>query len=152
MVRQDKPGQIEMADTGRLYDAFGWCDLVEPAGAAVVARYAAEFYQGTPAVTVNRVGKGRVYYVGASAEGAFYDDLLARLAAEATIPMLPPLPPNVEVLERRGMSGRFLFVINYTADPQTIDIATTGKNLLGKGKLGPKIDLEPYGVRVMQAM
>jgi beta-galactosidase len=117
----------------------------------VVAHYAAEFYQGTPAVTVNRVGKGRVYYVGASAEDAFYDDLLARLAGEAKIPLLPPLPPNVEVLERRGNAGRFLVVINYTADAQTIDIATTGKNLLGKAALGPKIDLEPYGVRVMQA-
>ena len=151
MVRQDKPGQIEMADTGRLYDAFGWCDLLETDGAAVVARYAAEFYQGTPAVTVNRVGKGRVYYVAASAEEAFYDDFLVRLTDEVKLPMLPPLPANVEVLERRGKSGRFLFVINYTADAQTIDIAVTGKNLLGKGTLGPKIELEPYGVRVVQA-
>jgi len=140
-----------MADTGRLYDAFGWCDLLETDGAAVVARYAAEFYQGTPAVTVNRVGKGRVYYVAASAEEAFYDDFLARLADEVKLPMLPPLPLNVEVLERRGKAGRFLFVINYSADAQTIDIAVTGKNLLGKGTLGPKIELEPYGVRVVQA-
>jgi beta-galactosidase len=150
MVPQDKPGQLEMADTGRLYDAFGWCDLVEPAGAAVVARYAAEFYKGTPAVTVNRVGKGRVYYVGASAEDAFYDDLLARLAGETKIPMLPPLPPNVEVLERRGKSGRFLILVNYTGDTQTADVAARGKDLLGRRTLGPKIELEPYGVRVMK--
>jgi len=149
MVRQDKPGQVEMAATGRLYDAFGWCDLLEIEGASIVARYAAEFYSGTPAATVNRVGKGRVYYIGASAEDAFYDDLLARLAEEARIPMVGPLPPNVEVLERRGKAGRFLIIVNYTGDAQSVDIGAKGKNLLGKGTVGPKIDLEPYGVRVI---
>jgi beta-galactosidase len=150
MVRPEKPGQVEMAATGRLYDAFGWCDLLETEGAETVARYAAEFYQGTPAVTVNRVGKGRVYYVAASAEDAFYDDLSARLLEEARVPRLPPLPSSVEVLERRGKSVRLLIVVNYSGDPQAVDIAARGKDLLGKGKVGPKIELEPYGVRVVQ--
>ena len=150
MVRPEKPGQVEMAATGRLFDAFGWCDLLAAEGADTVARYTAEFYKGTAAVTVNRVGQGRVYYVGASAEGAFYDDFLAAVLGEAGVPLLPPLPPQVEVLERRGQSGRMLVVVNYSGEVQSADIAAEGKDLLGGGKIGPKIELEAYGVRVVQ--
>jgi beta-galactosidase len=161
MVRPEKPGQVEMAATGRLYDAFGWCDLLAAEGADTVARYAAEFYKGTAAVTVNRVGKGRVYYVGASAEDAFYDDFLAAILSEAGVAMLPILPPQVEVLERtntgwqatRGTQrkkGRVLVVVNYSGEARSADIAAEGKDLLGGGKIGPKIELEAYGVRVVQ--
>jgi beta-galactosidase len=104
-----------------------------------------------PAVTVNRVGKGRVYYVGASAEDAFYDDLVARLADEVGIAMRPLLPTAVEVLERVGPAGRILIVTNFSGQPQSVDIGDRGKDLLGKGTVGPKIDLEPYGVRVLKA-
>ena len=150
MVRREKPGQIEMADTGRLFDSFGWCDLLELEGARPVARYGADFYKGTPAVTVNRVGKGRVYYVAASAEDAFYDDLVPRLAEDAALPLRPMLPPMVEALERTGKSGSVLIVVNYSGDPQTADIGVRGKCLLHKKAVGPAVELEPYGVRVIK--
>ena len=156
IVSQDKPGQMEMAATGRLYDCFGWCDLLKTEGARTVASYATDFYEGTPAVTVNRIGRGRVYYVGVSAEAAFYDDLLERLAEEVRIPRLEPLPPGVEVLERRGRAAgekaarRILIVINYTGEPRAANIGIRGKNLLARGTLGPTVELEPYGVRVLK--
>jgi hypothetical protein len=86
-----------------------------------------------------------VYYVGVSAEAAFYDDLLERLAEEVRIPRLEPLPPGVEVLERRGRAAakkgarRILIIINYTGDPRAANIGIQGKNDSGKiGWDGPK--------------
>jgi beta-galactosidase len=150
MVTPPRRGQIEMADTGRLYDAFGWSDVLAPEGARTVAAYAADFYAGRPAATVNRVGKGRVYYVGTSAEGAFYDDLAARLAEELRLPMLPALPADCEVLERRGNGRRLLFALNHSGDPRTVDVAARGRDLLSGKTVGPKVDLRPYGVRVIR--
>jgi len=151
MVRPNRQVKIRMAAGGREFASFGWCDLLEAEGAETIARYAAEFYEGMPAVTVNRVGKGRVYYVGASAEDAFYGDLVARLSDEVGIAMRPPLPTAVEVLERVGPAGRILIVTNFSGQAQSVDIGDRGKDLLGKGTVGPKIDLEPYGVRVLKA-
>ena len=150
MVAPPRRGQIEMADTGRLYEAAGWSDIIRTEGAETVAKYAADFYAGAPAVTVNRVGKGRVYYVGTSAEDAFYADLVSRLAGELRLPMLPPLPDKVEVLERRGSGRRLVFVLNHSGEPRAADVAVKGKDLLSGKTVGPHVELQPYGVRVIR--
>ena len=149
MVEGERRGQIEMTATGRLYDAFGWCDILQPESAETVATYAADFYAGLPAVTVNRVGKGRVYYVGASMDEAFYADFIARLAGELHLATIPPLPAGVEFMERRGPRGRVVFVLNHTGEAQEADVALRGKDLLSGKTVGPRLELEPYGVRVL---
>jgi len=151
MVDGDRRGLVEMAGTGRLFNAFGWSDILQSEGAEVVARYAAEFYTGEAAVTVNRVGRGRVYYVGTSAEDAFYADLVARLAGELNLALLPPLPAGVEVCERRGQGMRLLVALNHTGFEQTADVGAEGTDLLGGGPCGPSVALEPYGVRLIEA-
>jgi beta-galactosidase len=150
MVAPPRRGQIEMADTGRLYEAFGWSDIIRTEGAGTVAKYAADFYAGSPAVTVNRVGKGRVYYVGMSAEDAFYADLVSRLAGELRLPTLPPLADHMEVLERRGHGRRLVFILNHSGEPRAADVAAKGKDLLTGKTIGPCVELEPYGVRVIR--
>ncbi|MBE7411513.1 MAG: beta-galactosidase [Leptospiraceae bacterium] len=44
------------------------CEIVEPKTAKVIARYSDKnkFYTGSPVITVNSFGKGKVYYLGSS--------------------------------------------------------------------------------------
>lgn len=151
MVAGERCVRLRMTDTGRQYDAFGWCDILEVEGADVVATYAADFYAGRPAATVHAVGKGRVYYIGASAEDAFYADLIGRLCEEQGVPMLGPLATGVEALERRGRGRRLLFLLNHNAAPASADVGVQGKDLLSGARLGPRVNLEPHGVRVLEA-
>lgn len=77
IVMQDTPGMQNRYEASRL------CEVVHPTTAETLGIYESDYYQGMPAVTVNRFGKGRVYYVGTFGESQFYYDLLGRIAPEA---------------------------------------------------------------------
>ena len=60
------------------YKCKNLCDLVQLNGATPLMNYGSDFYQGTPALTVNQYGKGYAYYICADAEEPFYHDLYAK--------------------------------------------------------------------------
>ncbi len=68
------------------YEVRDLCDLVHLETAEQLASYERDFYAGRPAVTVNRFGKGRAFYLAARTEDRFLDDFYGRLAAELEIP------------------------------------------------------------------
>lgn len=57
------------------YKCKNLCDLVQLNGATPLMNYGSDFYQGTPALTVNQYGKGYAYYICADAEELFYHDV-----------------------------------------------------------------------------
>ena len=61
------------------YKCKNLCDLVQLNGATPLMNYGSDFYQGTPALTVNQYGKGYAYYICADAEEPFYHDLYAKI-------------------------------------------------------------------------
>ncbi len=120
---------IAAAD-GSGYDVTGWCDILEPEGAQVWARYTEKFYAGAAAVTKNAFGTGCAYYVGTVGERALYRALMAEICRERDIPMLEGLPLGVEVTARRGQGGLYRFFFNNTLravdfplDGQTVALA-----------------------------
>ena len=64
------------------YKCKNLCDLVQLNGATPLMNYGSDFYQGTPALTVNQYGKGYAYYICADAEEPFYHDLYAKILAK----------------------------------------------------------------------
>ena len=67
------------------------CEVVHPEGAAVAATYGRDFYAGSPALTVNRFGKGEAWYLATWGDDAFLDAFHAALAArrQDAMEMLP---------------------------------------------------------------
>lgn len=53
------------------YKCKNLCDLVQLNGATPLMNYGSDFYQGTPALTVNQYGKGYAYYICTDAEELF---------------------------------------------------------------------------------
>ena len=50
------------------YKCKNLCDLVQLNGATPLMNYGSDFYQGTPALTVNQYGKGYAYYICAKSQ------------------------------------------------------------------------------------
>ncbi|HZD57277.1 MAG TPA: beta-galactosidase, partial [Anaerolineales bacterium] len=91
-----------------------WCDVLEPRGAQVVARYTSDYFAGKPAITLNNLGRGLAVYVGTVGDSYLYDTLARWLLGLAGVQ--PPIiaPPRVEVAERWQGDQRILFVLNHT--------------------------------------
>ena len=67
------------------YKCKNLCDLVQLNGATPLMNYGSDFYQGTPALTVNQYGKGYAYYICADAEELFYHDFYAKICSKLYI-------------------------------------------------------------------
>jgi len=108
---------------GVRYPVRGLAELIHAETAEVLGVYGSDFYAGRPALTVNRHGKGRAWYVAARTDDAFLDDFYRAVAAEAGVkPLLPgPLPRGVTVQARTDGEKTFLFLMNFSGAPQVVD-------------------------------
>lgn len=107
-----------------------WCDILETDTAETLARYNGDYFCGAPAITRNRFGRGSVYYLGAVGTQPMYDRIAGEAAAEAALPVIPGLPPRVEIVTRTAGNTAARFVFNnddqpktFTLDAQTIELA-----------------------------
>ena len=131
------------------------CDLVHLEGAEVLASYGQDFYSGLPALTVNQAGQGRAYYVATRTDGdflyAFYEGLTADLGIPRMLDVI--LPEGVTVQARTDGERTFLFLLNFSAEWQMIDIGSevyldvlTGEEVRGR------VPLDEYGSRVLEVI
>ncbi|MBN2450391.1 MAG: beta-galactosidase trimerization domain-containing protein, partial [Lentisphaeria bacterium] len=133
------------------FTASAAADWVTPVTAEVLAGYDHWHLRDFAALSRNRFGAGRGYYVGTVVkEPAFYDALVAEvLAAAGHCPVVRP-PAGVEVSVRSGRGRRLLFLINHTDRPQSVAVPAGSEDLLRGGRPGGDLDLEPFGVAVLK--
>jgi beta-galactosidase len=126
----DEKNTLEWA--GTLYQAFELCELIHPRGAEVLGIYGKDFYAGEPALTVNKRGEGRAYYIAPRTGADFLDDFYGKIAAEAHLkPVLEaPLPPGVSAQVRRKGETEFVFVMNFSEEAKKVDAGRDGKRTL----------------------
>jgi beta-galactosidase len=131
-----------------------YCERVHPEGATVLATYQSDFYAGMPALTVNRVGRGAVYYLATRPAGdAFHDQLVRGLVRELALArnLEVELPEGVTVQRRTGGGRSFLFVHNCTGERQTLQLGPIRLRDAEDGRvLTGAVALEPYASRVVE--
>lgn len=129
-------------------DAFNDILRVEADSVTVLAEYASDYYAGQPALTVNAVGAGRVYYYGAAYNEAIVRKLLPSLGIEKTAADLVSAPAEVELAVRRHpeTGDTFVFALNYASEPATLRLRRPAVDLLTDKTLEGEVELEPYGV------
>ena len=93
------------------------CDLPRLDTAKALLTYQEDFYQGLAAVTVHPYGKGQAWYLATNADERLCNDLMMAVFRAADHPVLGPFPDGVEVTERVGEKGRYLFVQNFSDRP-----------------------------------
>jgi beta-galactosidase len=111
---------------------------------------APSWFAGKPAAITHAYGKGTITYVGATLDAPLMQSLVASTLASAGMkPMLPNLPPDVELMERSSERGaRIWILINHGSSVHRIQLPATAIELLNGGTASA-IELAPHGVAVV---
>ena len=125
LLPQD-PGQVKM--DGKVYTWNTWGEILQPgASNEVWATYTNEFYEGKPAVTFRKLGKGSVTYIGVdSSGGALERQVLDKLYSRLQIEVMN-LPYGVTMEYRNGLG----IVLNYSDQPYQFALPQGAKVLIG---------------------
>ena len=130
-----------------------YCDRIHAEKAEVLATYQSDFYAGQPALTVNRLGKGRCYYLAARpADDSLHDALVRGLAREIglTRALDVDLPEGTTVQMRSGDGDAFLFLHNFRRGDRVVDLKTQRLTDVVTGEiLSGKVTLPPFASRVL---
>ena len=126
LLLPDSPGQIVM--DGKTYTWNTWGEILSPADDVETwATYQDEFYAERAGVTMRRLGKGTVTYVGVdSSDGSLERDVLFKLYQELDIPVLN-LPYGVTMDCRNGLT----IVLNYGDTVYSHPLPPGAKVLIG---------------------
>lgn len=125
LLPQD-PGQVKM--DGKVYTWNTWGEILQPgASNEVWATYTNEFYEGKPAVTFRKLGKGSVTYIGVdSSDGVLERQVLDKLYSRLQIEVMN-LPYGVTMEYRNGLG----IVLNYSDQPYQFALPQGVKVLIG---------------------
>jgi beta-galactosidase len=120
--------------------------------ATVLARVTSGPWAGTPAVTVNRYGKGTVYYLGTrlDADGLqrIYD--LVPALREGPADSAAGQSDGVERVIRHSPEHDYEFVINHTDNDRKVLLATPGYDVLGDRPADGTLALGRRGVAIIR--
>ncbi|MEI7024991.1 beta-galactosidase [Paenibacillus sp. y28] len=130
-----------------------WADVIRLEGAEPLACFAEDFFAGSPAITVNRFGQGRAYYVGTQPEARLLAELLDSITSDLGIEAPFQAPAGIEVTCRQAANGqRYWFVLNHLAQPAKVTLpAGQHTDLISGRVLSGEADLPATGVLVLRA-
>ncbi|MCI3920875.1 beta-galactosidase [Paenibacillus sp. TRM 82003] len=135
------------------YASHELCDLIHAEGAEVLATYASDFYAGRPALTVNRFGHGKAYYLATRAKEPFYERFYADVAAEAGVARVldADLPAGVTAQARTDGTNEYVFVMNFSGAPQTLALSGRSCVDLETGEaVSGALELATHGIRMFK--
>jgi beta-galactosidase len=114
------------------YPWASWGEILIPdKDTEVWSRYSGDFYEGRPAVTFRRLGKGTVTYIGVdSKNGQLEKATLKKLYSRLGIPLLD-LPPGLHIEYRDG----FGIAVNYADKTYTLPLPENTEYLIGGEKI-----------------
>lgn len=123
-------------------------DLTDSAGLEILGRYTDDFYAGTPAVTLNKYGRGRACYIGARIDDASFGRIMELLLTEAGI-SYNRLPDGIEYHEREYEGTRFAFYLNYNESAVTVN-GVNGHDLISNEEINGDMVIERLGVKIVK--
>ncbi|MFB7949940.1 beta-galactosidase trimerization domain-containing protein, partial [Kitasatospora phosalacinea] len=104
---------------------------------------------GGPAVTRHALGNGHAWYVSARLDDASLARVLRAASADAGLPERR-LPHDVEVVERVGEHGRYLFAINHGTADADLPAPGPGTELLTGTEVSDTLTVPAGRTRVLR--
>lgn len=135
------------------YQARELCEHIHLEGATALASYESDFYAGTPAVTVNRVGQGKAWYIASRNDLAFHRDFYGALIKQLALPraLAIDLPPGVTAQRRTDGERAFIFLQNFSGQTHHLQLPAGLEDLIDGTPLAGPLTLVPWGCRVLCA-
>ncbi len=129
----------------QLTGSDNYYEVLEPSTAKTLAVFE-NTPTKSPAITVNKYGKGRAIYLATAAQAPFIEPLIRSLYGELGIERGPSTPEGVVA---RMVDGRTLYVNTMNASA-TVRFEGTKTGILSHKSYVQKIDLQPYGAELLQ--
>ncbi len=127
-----------------------WCDVLQPRGAEVLARYAGGYHSGQPAITCRRAGRGQAVYMGTMGNDALIQALVDRLLEEAAVKPGLRTPPLVEAAARQAGDERLVFLLNHADEPRAVVLDRSYHELIADRQVSGALELPPKGVAILR--
>lgn len=121
-ILPDKDVKLAMT-TGNELTGHLIADLICLNGAHVLAKYASEFYAGTPAVTENTYSKGKAWYVGSRLAHASLRKIIMHIVDDVHLSALVKEQTELEITKRQNSAGQDIyFVLNMRKGKQPLPV------------------------------
>ena len=125
------------------------CELPREVTAEVVGRYGRDFYAGLPALTRNACGLGTAWYLAGKPDQEGVDAVMDRILAETDLPRA-----DAGVEHRTGVvvtvRGDYLFVQNYSGEPQQVRINGPMWDLVGQRTVEGECRMPANGIMILK--
>ncbi len=132
------------------YECHLLCDLIHIEGAETIANYSTDFYTGTPAITKNSYGEGKVWYVGTQLEKNGLTYLLDQVTQESKIRPIAENAQGLEITKRVIDDQEFTFVLNLSQVEKRVPAIFNGKkNLLTNQFVSKEMVLKSFDVLII---
>lgn len=150
-ARPDEVFAVSFAD-GSAATATWWRDDLHLEGGTALATYADGLLAGRAAVVENRYGAGRVVYFATLLEQGAFDDVVARVVAEAGVrSRFEGVPAHVECTVRGDDAYEYVFLLNHSAaDSVSVPVGGEGTDLLTGAPVSGTVSLAPLGASVIR--
>ena len=135
------------------YEIVDYCDLIHPETAEVLGKYKDDFYKDMPALTVNKYGNGKCYYLAGKAKDEFFFDFYKKLTEELNIKKVleTELPTGVTAQVRENENGRFIFIMNFNEVENKVDLGNKEYvDMLTEEKVSGEVELKKYGILILK--
>ncbi|HEY0868512.1 MAG TPA: beta-galactosidase [Fimbriimonas sp.] len=126
--------------------------LAHEEGAEAVARYADDFYAGTPALTVHTFGQGKAIYLGAKFDVDSLRKIHGSVASQAGVrrALEASYPRGVAVQGREKDGRAYLFLQNFSVEPAKVDLPAGSFRRLVSGEMASgSLELPACGSEVL---
>ncbi|HSP09128.1 MAG TPA: beta-galactosidase [Candidatus Dormibacteraeota bacterium] len=107
-----------------------WTELIETAGAEVLATFTGSRLDGRPAVTRNGFGAGTAIYIGTRLDQPSMERLLRSAWTEAGAEPALEVPAGVSAVRRFGTRSSILFLLNHREVDVDVPVLRAGVNLI----------------------
>jgi len=135
------------------YKAIELCDLIHAETAEVLATYKCDFYEGRPALTVNKFGDGKAYYIAFRSDFDFLSDFYKQLIKDLNISKVldTELPEGVTAQKRSDGENDYIFIMNFSPEERKVILPDESfTDMLEGNKVEGEITLPGYGVRILE--
>ncbi len=127
-----------------------WSELIEPAGAEVLATFSGSRLNGRPAVTRHHFGAGTATYLGTRLDQPAMERLLRFAWTDAGAEPAIDAPAGVSAVRRFGPRSSILFLLNHRDTNVDVPVPQAGVNLVdGSAVHAGLFRLRPYGAAVI---
>ena len=121
-------------------------------GGEALAVFDGGYYSGMPALVRKAyLNGGSAYYLGAGFDKAMVEEILRSCSLLSPYAQVIRCPSCVELACREKEGTSCYFVLNFDAEPQTINVLELLEDMLTGEAVSGQLTLEPYGVKVLRA-